>query len=440
MVEAILVAAGLLLIGLFLRVKIRLLQVLYIPAAIVAGLLGLAMSPSGLGLITESIITTFRSWPGWLISVIFAGLLLDRPARSLAESLKLAARQGIMVWIIVLGEVTLGVVVTWLFISPFYEIPLSFGQLIEAGFAGGHGTAAAMGEVYKSLRFPEGADLGFFVATVGLIFGVVSGILYVNLAVRRGWTRVGDIQIPIISGLEARYESDPIGYARTRSEVLDPLVFQLLILSAAYAVGWGLYYLLARLIPFVAQFPLFIFTLLGGLTVRELMGLFGIADLIDSGSIRRITALSMELLILSAVASLNLSAVLALFLPVSVLLLIAFVWVGFCLLVIGRRLLPTSYWFELGILNYGMSTGTTATGLMLLRVIDKDLDSGAAEDYALAAPLSAPFIGGGMITFSLPFLLERFGGAPIAMGLVVAMLLLFLVGDRLARSERSRKR
>ena len=42
-----------------------------------------------------------------------------------------------------------------------------------------------------------------------------------------------------------------------------------------------------------------------------------------------------------------------------------------CLLVIGRRLLPQRYWFELGILNYGMSTGTTATGLMLLRIIDR---------------------------------------------------------------------
>ncbi len=145
----------------------------------------------------------------------------------------------------------------------------------------------------------------------------------------------------------------------------------------------------------------------------------------------------MELLILSAVASLNLNAVFELFLPVAVLLVCAFVWVGFCLLVIGKRLLPQKYWFELGILNYGMSTGTTATGLMLLRIIDKDLDSGAAEDYALAAPLSAPFIGGGMITFSLPILLDQLGGGPVVGGLILAMLLLFLVGTRLARADRA---
>ena len=435
MVIALLYVAALLALGFLLRVKLRLLQVLYIPAAIVAGLLGLLASPSVLGVIPEGVIAELKTWPGWLIAVVFAGMLLERPARPFRDSVRLAARQGIMVWIIVLGEITLGVTLTWLFIAGPWEVPLSFGQLIEAGFAGGHGTAAAMGEVYEALGFQEGRDLGFFVATVGLIFGIVSGMVYVNLAVRRGWTRAGDVRIPVITGLENRHEAIPTGVAKTRSEVLDPLLFQVLIVSAAYAVGLGIYTLASSLVPFVAQFPLFIFTLLGGLIVRLGMSALGIADLIDGESVRRICGLAMELLIVSAITSLDLSAVFAFFLPVSLLLLAAFVWVGVCLLVIGRRLLPRPYWFELGILNYGMSTGTTATGLMLLRVIDRDLDSGAAEDYALAAPMSAPFIGGGMITFSLPVLLAQFGGGPVVAGLVLAMVLLFLVGARLARAD-----
>jgi ESS family glutamate:Na+ symporter len=74
---------------------------------------------------------------------------------------------------------------------------------------------------------------------------------------------------------------------------------------------------------------------------------------------------------------------------------------------------------------------------MLLRIIDKDLESGAAEDYALAAPLSAPFIGGGMITFSLPIALAQVGAGPVVAGLISVMLLLYLFGSRLARSDRS---
>ena len=83
-----------------------------------------------------------------------------------------------------------------------------------------------------------------------------------------------------------------------------------------------------------------------------------------------------------------------------------------------------------------MSTGTTAQGLMLLRIIDKDLGSGAAEDYALAAPLSAPFIGGGIVTLSLPYLLMKFHIAPVAFGCLAAMAVLYVIGSRMAAGER----
>ncbi|MCH2571041.1 MAG: sodium:glutamate symporter, partial [Planctomycetes bacterium] len=115
---------------------------------------------------------------------------------------------------------------------------------------------------------------------------------------------------------------------------------------------------------------------------------FNLGDLIDSLSIRRLTSTAMEFLIVAAIVSLNLEAVIQLLMPLSVLLLAGFVWTGICLLWIGKRVLPKQHWFELGIINYGMSTGTTANGLALLRIVDKDLESGAAEEYALAAPLS----------------------------------------------------
>ena len=92
-------------------------------------------------------------------------------------------------------------------------------------------------------------------------------------------------------------------------------------------------------------------------------------------------------------------------------------------MVLSRRILPHEHWFELGLINYGMSTGTTATGFVLLRLVDPELESGAAEDYALAAPLSSPFLGGGMITIALPLLvLER---VPL---FATALLTCFVVG------------
>ena len=44
------------------------------------------------------------------------------------------------------------------------------------------------------------------------------------------------------------------------------------------------------------------------------------------------------------------------------------------------------------------------------RIIDEKFDSGAAEDYALAAPLSSPFVGGGLVTVVvIPYMLQSIG-------------------------------
>ena len=179
--------------------------------------------------------------------------------------------------------------------------------------------------------------------------------------------------------------------------------------------------------------PLFIYTLLGGLLVRKGARALRVDDLIDAASIQRLTGAAMEFLVVAAIASLNLTAVVDLWRPLGILISVAFLWTGFCLLVVGRRLLPREYWFELGIINYGMSTGTTATGFVLARIVDKNLASGAAEDYALAAPLSAPFIGGGILTLMLPTVVDRVGMGWVAIPLTLALVGLYGVGATLSR-------
>ena len=145
----------------------------------------------------------------------------------------------------------------------------------------------------------------------------------------------------------------------------------------------------------------------------------------------------MEFLIVAAIVSLNLEAVIQLLIPLSVLLLAGFVWTGICLLWIGKKILPKQHWFELGIINYGMSTGTTANGLALLRIVDKDLESGAAEEYALAAPLSAPFVGGGILTLILPDFLENYA---VSLGITAfcvtaVVLMLFFTARKISLSQ-----
>ena len=418
-------------------------------------------TPAATQLWSAQIGDVIGGWPGLLIAVVFAGLLMERPGKSFGESAKRAGRQGIMVYVIGVGEAFVGLLACALLIAPFYDVPPVFGQLIETGFIGGHGTAAAMGAVMRDVfGFEQGRDIAFLFATVGLVYGVLSGILFVNLGVRRGWVRRKNADeptvIPVVSGLEDRHDPKPSAYARVRSEVIDPFAFQLCILAVAFAVGYGLQQLFEAtadaLLPvpgpdadpnedprkYLGNVPLFLFTLLGGWLTREGMHLLRLGDLIDPPSLNRITGLAMELLIVAALATLRIESAADYLWPIVVLLTVGFAWTAFCLLVLSRRILPGDYWFELGLMNYGMSTATTAQGILLLRIVDRDLDSGAAEDYAAAAPLSAPFIGGGVVTLlATPFALAAYGYWPVLFVMGLGLAGLVALGLYLGRRERA---
>ena len=63
------IICGLLLIGKFLRVKIRIIQKLFIPPSLLAGILGLAFGPGGLGWLPLS--GNISTYAAILIAVVF---------------------------------------------------------------------------------------------------------------------------------------------------------------------------------------------------------------------------------------------------------------------------------------------------------------------------------------------------------------------------------
>jgi ESS family glutamate:Na+ symporter len=416
---------------------------------------------------TAEVNHVLADWPGPLIAVVFAAMMLQQPSGSPRPRDELAARrvgrQGLMVWIIVLGETMVGLLATWLLIQPFYDVPNSFGMLIETGFAGGHGTAGAMGQVFGSpqVGFQAGLDLGLLMATCGLVYGVVSGIVWINVAAKLGWMK-GAANLGPDDQTQGERIRKPIGYQTMSSDAIDPLLLQIVWITLAVGVGMllqaAVMWLAGRIdllmgtgaasgtegaqaelskrlaASNVMDFPLFIYTMFGGWLVRMVLRRMGQAERVDSATIQRLSSTAMEILVVAAITSLKLSAVAALIGPFSILFVCGAIWTGICLMVISRWILPREHWFPLALINYGMSTGTTATGFVLLRVVDPDLKSNSASDYALAAPLSAPFIGGGILTIALPLvLLERVSIAWPTIVIAGIVLSLILVGRRLGR-------
>jgi ESS family glutamate:Na+ symporter len=113
--------------------------------------------------------------------------------------------------------------------------------------------------------------------------------------------------------------------------------------------------------------------------------------------------------VIAAIATIRIEAIADGLVPFAILVVGGIAWNVFCVMFLARRLLPDA-WFERSIAEMGQSMGVTATGLLLLRVVDPDYKSPAADAFAYKQILHEPFMGGGLWTSAAIPLLALWGG------------------------------
>jgi ESS family glutamate:Na+ symporter len=444
----------LLLVGKLLRARIRLFQKLFLPASIIGGFIGLALGPYILGsalnteIIPQSTLTTWGSLPGVLINIVFACLFLGFTIPSLSTIWREGGPQLCYGWTVGMGQYMVGVGISVILLGPLFGVPAFFGCLMEIGFSGGHGTAAGMREAFTQLGFPAGSDLGLMSATVGVISAVVFGMVMINMAARRGYTKVikspEELSLEKISGLIPEQERKPGTTMTISPDALEPLAFHAAFVGVAILIGWylleGIKSLSARTeLDLFASFPLFPLAMIGGIVVQIVCARVGIARYFDRKTYDRILGLALDFLVVSAIAAIKLDVFLSFFWPFAILMVVGLGWVIFATWFIAPRMLPGS-WFERGITEYGMQTGVTALGLLLLRVADPQFETEAAESFGFKQIIYEPMMGGGFITASAPILIASFGvGSTYLVGaasILVALTVAYFSGwIRLSRTE-----
>jgi ESS family glutamate:Na+ symporter len=412
----------LLLFGKLLRSQITLFQKLFLPASIIGGFIGLGLGPYGLGrlgvqVIPQDMLTTWGALPGILINVVFACLFLGFAIPSLRTIWREGGPQLCYGWTVGMGQYIVGVGICIVFLTPVFGVPEFFGALLEIGFSGGHGTAAGMREAFTQLGFEAGSDLGLMSATVGVISAVVFGMAMINLAARRGYTKViaapKELSLDKIRGLIPEGERKPGATMTVSPDALEPFAFHAAFVGIAILIGWyllrGIRAVSAGMEPdLFRSFPLFPLAMIGGILVQIACAKVGVAKYFDRKTYDRILGFSLDFLVVSAIASIKLDVFLAFFWPFTILMVVGLSWVVFATWFIAPRMLPGS-WFERAITEYGMQTGVTALGLLLLRVADPHFETEAAESFGFKQIIYEPMMGGGFITASAPILMYNFG-------------------------------
>lgn len=423
-----------LLIGVFLRAKLKILQKTFIPASVIGGFLLLILGPQVLNVlpVPSDWFSTYSLLPGILIVPVVASVPLGlRIGKSNAAGTEDA---GVLKNIFPLIGIGLGASMLQFATGFFTHVAFSgsnlydvFGIELAIGFVGGHGTAGTLGNMLSEMNLPywqTSQGVGITTATFGIVGGILIGITMINWAARHGQTAMlkkpADIPESIRVGFERDIAKQPsVGRETTMSSSIDTFAFHAALIFLACGLS---YFVLAEAkafkIPVLSSISVWAYGMIIMFLIWGLMCKLKVDYLVDSKVKSKISGAFTEFAVIAAIASLPIKAVAAYIVPIMVMVVVGFV-VTTAVLFFGCKRLLKGYWFEQMIGTFGMATGVFLTGVLLLRICDPDLESPALANYSLSYTVTS------VIYFAM---LNLFIVLPISSGALLTALVSLGIG------------
>lgn len=368
--------------GFFVREIVKPIQKLFLPSSLIGGLLALILGPQLLNLV--EVPSSFSSFSNVLIAPIMAALLFGvtiNRKKIVGYLDYICVEQAIYGMQMCVGA-GLGAALALLWPG----LPLGWGSMGVFAFQGGHGNAGAAGQTYTDLGIPENMSIGMVLATFGLIVAMLIGMILVNIGVRKGWAKfVKDPQSQpnwYYGGALPEENRAPVGKTVTSSISINHLALQGAWLLSAVFAGKMLIRVVGLVWSGVSVLPSVIQGILGGAIIWNLARALKLDKFIDVKFIHQISGFLLEVVVLTAMATLDLELISTFIVPIVLYTLICTtITIGIAFG--GCKLFCRDEWFEKALMAYGVGTGNTATGLALVRAVDPDSQSSAPDNHGV---------------------------------------------------------
>ena len=399
-----------LLAGVLLRAKIRLLQRFLFPACLVGGILGLALEQTGIISMNSNLLEAY-AYHFFNLSFISIGLTAgpSNEHRSSGKS-KYVKGAGWMALVQTACFAMQGAVSGMLVVAMGvmgYSLFSTFGFLAPLGFEEGPGQALSVGKVWESFGFAHAATIGLTFAAMGFFFAFFVGVPLVNWGIRKGFSTAEPRKLPqsLLIGFFPKHEqTESAGRLTLYSGNIDTLSFQAAMVGLAYLISYGLIRGLESILPDDAARILWGFCFIVGLVtaicMRKLITYLGFDHLIHPGIQRRITGWAVDFLIVATVMAIQLTVVWQFVGPILLIGIVNGLMTTLLLIYLGRRL--SAYQLERTAALYGTATGTVSSGLLLLRIADPQFVTPVAIEIALMNVFSILPIGISMMLVNAP--------------------------------------
>lgn len=430
------ILASLVLLANLLRRKVKLIQKAMIPTAVLAGFLLLIFKSTNLipfisAEFLESI--TYHT-----IALGFIAMSLRVPEKTVDSQRMIGSKSGALIVSTYLVQALTGLVVSialaYSFMPDFFK---AGGILLPMAYGQGPGQANNVGTSYESLGMTGGQSFGLSLAAAGYLCACVVGVVFLNIYNKKGYLKRSNKKDEISGSVTIDTFQDnneiPI------SESVDKLSIQIALVCIVYLltflVTWGITELLALISPGLAAT---VSTLLWGFNfiigsmiavcTRSLFGGLRKVKIMNrqyqnNYLLSRISGFLFDVMIICGIASIDINDLKDNWIPF-IIMAVAGGIVTFIYLKCMCKKIYKGYEYEGFFSMYGMLTGTISSGVLLLREIDPNMKTPAANNLVTGSSFG--------IAFGAPLLI-LIGMAPkndlmtfIAFGLVVVYLLALL--------------
>lgn len=267
-----------------------------------------------------------------------------------------------------------------MFVPEFFK---AAGVLLPFGYGQGTGQALNYGNIYESeFGFAGGKSFGLSIAAMGFLSASIGGVIYLNILKKKGKLEQVTTKTAQLSASDIQGSNEiPM------QESMDKITIQLSFTTTAYLITFVVMKYLSMLIPGMRS-VIFGFNFLIGVMIASLMKTI-IRNLTDRHIIHReyindflmtrISNFFFDLMVVSGIAAIRINVLLDSWFVLLILgiagLAVTFIYNHF----VAEKLF-SEYKKEQFLMMFGMLTGTAGTGTILLREVDHEFQTPAADN------------------------------------------------------------
>lgn len=426
--------SGILLLANLMRRKIPFIKKSLMPTAVLGGFLLLLLRLCNIVQMNMDILEMI-TYHGIALGFIALSLRVPHLEQNADVDRLTAPKSGALIVSTYLMQGILGLVITLLlaytFMPGFFK---AAGVLLPMGYGQGPGQANNIGTAYQNLGFVGGRSFALSIAAAGYLSACTVGVLYLNVLYRKN--KAKQQQGNEISGsvtVDTFQDSNEIPI----SESVDKLSVQIALVLLVYLLTYFTCAGISRLTLLAGEgLANTVNTLLWGfnfiigsvlaMLLRVIFRSLRKAKVMtrqyqNNYLLSRISGLAFDVMIIGGIASINISDLEGLWIPFLLLSVSGAVVTLVYLQWLCKRVYP-SYVDESLLAMYGMLTGTISSGVLLLREIDPEFKTPAANNLITGSSTA--------ILFGAPMLI-LIGIAPeqpiLTLVLLIAYLILLLV-------------